>query len=385
MKSERVVITGIGPVSSIGTGRDEFYAACRECESGIHTLVDIELHNNACTSGAQIEDFNVDDYLESQKSYLDRSSEFAMAAMALAIEDADVDVESLDMSRTMLALGSALGSLDTMSLFFRDFITKGPRLVKPFLFQHTYANTAISLIAIEYGLSCRHMNFSSGSASAGLAIAEAFDLIRRGEINMAFVGGYEAISETSMHAYGSSGELASGESAPFDCRRSGFIPGEGAAILVLEEMEHALARGATIRGEIAGCGMASSVAEAMQQTGCNGPDLVIAAANGSQFADENEAAEITLHLGDHHSDTPVTSIKPLIGETLGASGAFQVSAALAIMDTGIVPHILHLHTPDETCGLNLVKDKALTMSPLQIVVNSVDPGGSVVSFLMLPS
>ena len=165
---KRTVITGVGPVSAVGIGREEFFAGVSGGESGIHSLPADDEH--AGRLAATIDEFQVEDYLSSPKAYLDRASELAIAATSLAIADSGVNVQELGTESKGLILGSGWGSLGTMSLFYGDVEKKGPRLAKPFLFPHTYSNTAISIISIEYNLDGHHLNFASGSVSSSCAI-----------------------------------------------------------------------------------------------------------------------------------------------------------------------------------------------------------------------
>jgi 3-oxoacyl-[acyl-carrier-protein] synthase II len=307
---------------------------------------------------AEIKSFNVADYLESQKNYLDRSSELAFAALSLALEDANLDPKAC--ASAALLLGSAYGNLATMSLFFTDYVQKGPRLVKPVLFPHTYSNTTISLLAIEYNLSGYHTSYAAGSVSSACALVEAFDLIRQGRETLALAGGFESLNPVLLSGLKASGAWA-GEDG-----HGGFIPGEGAGILVLEERERALARGARILGELAGAGMGGglrleeAMTEACRQAAWEGSqaDLILAHANGSPELDRLEALGIKAFCA-RHPDATVDSIKSLTGETLGAGGALQAMAALGYHADGL-------------------GNKAVG----RMLVNSLDAGGQVVSLAL---
>jgi 3-oxoacyl-[acyl-carrier-protein] synthase II len=321
---KRVVITGIGPVSAIGIGREAFFDALRARRPGLAPIAAFEAGG---LLGGELRAFNVADYLESQKNYLDRSSELAFAALSLALEDADLDPKGCP--EAALLLGSAYGNLATMGLFFADFVQKGPRLVKPVLFPHTYSNTTISLLAMEYGLAGYHANYAAGTVSAACALAGAFDLIRQGRETLAFAGGFESLNPI-LHAGLKAGGLLAGADGA-----GGIVPGEGAGLLVLEERDRALARGARILGELAGAGLTGGgrIGEAMEaawaQAGWEGigPDLIVSHANGSPDLDRLEAAAIADFRGRHPGGR-VESIKPLTGETFGGGGALQAMAAL---------------------------------------------------------
>jgi 3-oxoacyl-[acyl-carrier-protein] synthase II len=344
---KRVVITGIGPVSAIGIGREAFFTALREGRSGIGEIASFDTAGYRSKRAAQVTGFNVADYLESQKNYLDHASELAYAAMSLALEDADLDAKTMDGASAGLLLGSAFGNLATMALFFGDYLQKGPRLVKPVLFPHTYSNTTISLLAMEYNLSGYHVNVSAGSVSAGCAIMEGYDLIRQERSGLVFAGGFEGFNEPLFAGY--------------DQTRPGLVLGEGAGILVLEDYDHAQARGARILGEIVGAGMTGGlrIGDAMRLALEGAPftakelDLILASANGSGDLDGKEAGAIEALLAGS-SGVAVAGIKALLGETLGASAALQTMAALGAV-AGVQREVKN------------------------VLLNAIDPGGSVVS------
>lgn len=223
--TESVVITGVGPVSAIGVGRDEFAAALAAGESGV--IGD--------PPAARIEDFRIEDYLASQKTYLDRCSEFTLAACALALGDAGLAVPNEPHWRGGLSLGTAWGCLDTLQRFTATLLEKGARLANPLLFSHAYANTPASLAAIEFNLAGHHAVFTDGRVSGSMAVIAAAEALQAGRADLVLAGGADALSEPSL-------ALRSDDAAP---------PGEGAGVVVLERFEHAQRRGARLRGEIA--------------------------------------------------------------------------------------------------------------------------------------
>ena len=399
MQRQRVVITGIGPVTAVGSGREAFADALRGATPAVGVVslfpTDAFTHDTA----AEIRDFNVEDYLESEKAYLDRSSEFALAAMALALEDADMDVGSIDRHGAALLFGSAYAGMNTMKLFYADVIDKGPRHAKPFLFPHTYSNTAISLLAIEYGLDGYHLNFASGMVSGALAVLEAYDLVSSGRCAVAFAGSSEALSEPVFGACAQAGLLANGPCRPFDIKHDGFVPGEGAAVLVIESLEHARDRGAHVMVEILGGGSASAARDGNGQllledavrrsvrtalaslpTATAGVDYVCAHANGSPAQDTLEAQAIASECSS--ARPAVSSIKSLIGETWGASGALQVSAAAAAISTDHVPATRGLTQPEADTGLDFVMEPGRDTPLHTALANSIDPGGGVVALAL---
>jgi 3-oxoacyl-[acyl-carrier-protein] synthase II len=371
--NNRVVITGVGPVSAIGIGREAFAAGLGRGQRGVGPITAFPTDRLAVKQAAEVRGFDVRDYLETEKPYLDRASQFAFAAMSLALEDADLDLKRMDRASIGLLLGSAMGCSGSAQLFFSDFLEKGPRFVKPILFPHTYANTTISLLAIDYGLEGYHLAFASGASSAAGALAQAYDLIRTGRLPMAIAGGVEALSPVWLRGYEQSA-------------RTSPAPGEGAGILVLEDAERARQRGARIHGEIIGTGMTGGDIAGAMRLACGNLNVqTVSAATPGGELDAREIAAIRLlrtdrpQMGEASSgagvtpprqDRPgvrpapvdpgtmfsresaetvsVTCLKPLLGETLGADAALRTIAAL--------------------CGAQ----------PAVTLVNSIDPGGNVV-------
>jgi 3-oxoacyl-[acyl-carrier-protein] synthase II len=399
MPDKRVVITGVGPVSAVGIGREAFFSGLKQGVSGIAPIAAFPTDRFAARLAAEIRGFDVRDYLETEKAYLDRNAQLAFAAMSLAIEDANLDLKAMDRAGFGLIFGTAMGCHASSQFFFTDFVEKGPRFVKPIIFPHTYSNTAISLLAMEYELSGYHLNLASGVTASAGAILQAYDLIRTGRNPLIFAGGAESLAPLLVSGYERSGRLSpsagrGGEvCAPFDSRRNGFILGEGAGMLVLEEAEHARNRGAPCYGEITGGSMGCDLSLAgsgaaagaglvrVMHRACGAgsvPGALFAAANGSDALDRIEAAAIRDILGGHAGSVPVTSLKPLLGEVLGADGALGLIAAAGAMLEGFVPPTLNLVAPEPDAGLNVVRAPGWTGKVASVLLNSIDPGGGVV-------
>lgn len=400
MQDRRVVVTGAGPVSAIGIGREAFFKGLRDARSGIAPIAAFPSDRFVARRAAEVRDFDVRDYLETEKAYLDRMSQFAFAAMSLAVEDANLDLKAMDRSAVGVIFGSAWGSHGSAQFFFGDFLEKGARFVKPIIFPHTYSNTAVSLLAIDYGLDGYHLNIASGLTSSAAAVLQGYDLVRTGRCPLVLAGGADALGPVLLYGYGRAGMLSSSDGtdvcAPFDVRRNGFVLGEGAGMLVLEDADHARCRGARVLGELAGGGIAADVSvrggdappgaglvRAMRQAcrtaaSAGGPDIVSAAAHGGRALDSAEAAGLRAFLGERGTAVPVTSLKPMLGETLGADGVLRTIAALGIMNDGFVPPTLNTDMTDPGFGLNLVRSPGLRGAFASVLVNCIDPGGSVV-------
>jgi 3-oxoacyl-[acyl-carrier-protein] synthase II len=360
-----------------------------EATTGIGEITLFDVDEMPTTRAAEIRDFELDQLLDTRQTYLDRASQFALAATQLALEDAGLSREAVP--DAALFYGSAFGCMDTMALFFDDLATKGPRLVKPFLFPHTYSNTPISLLAIEFGIRGYHANYASGCVASGCAIIDAYDRVRSGRCELALAGGVDAISLPAYEGLTELGELSPGDGgaehcAPFSSARNGMVLGEGAATLVIESHDHAGERGATILGEITGAslaggndpsGYADAARRSLSEAATRTPDAICAGANGSVAQDHWLGAGIRGFFDDRSAAVPITSIAPLIGDTAGCMSAHQCAASLLMMESGVLTATLNADDPDPETGVAPVVEST-TVQPLQnMLVTTADPGGTV--------
>ncbi len=395
-----VVVSGVGPVCTAGIGREDFAKSLTAGTSSV-TNATPDAAQGARHAARALTNFRVDNYLESQKAYLDRSSQLAFSATSLALKDAALDVKALDRTTVALLLGSAAGSLETVDLFFRDYLQKGPRFVKPFLFPHTYPNTPISLLAIEYGLNGFHMHFASGAISSTLALAYGLDLIRQRRALRALAGGYEALSELLLDGWKEVWAMASRQKQE-DALPA---PGEGAGMVVLEEAETARSRSAQPMAELAGAGLAgvppshdeaggfrkairSAMEAALSDAGLPVANLggIVAHRNGQPTLDREEAAAIFDLLRPQHADqVPVTTLKHLTGETWGTSGVLAVVAGVCALAQGFLPRmpapLPPLRTGEPPLRFATERDTAMLSAP-SLLINTVDPGGAVACLVL---
>ncbi|MBA4387922.1 MAG: hypothetical protein C0404_08065 [Verrucomicrobia bacterium] len=400
MQKRRIAITGLGPLAATGTGRDDFGKAVLSGRTGVKPVSLFDVSASRAKLAALVENFDVGPYLPSPKTYLDRHSELAFGAMSLALKDSGIDPANFDRSDAGLFFGTAYGNMETARLFFSDFLEKGPRFVKPVLFPHAYSNTTASLLAMDYGLSGYHVNFSSGWVSSALAMLQAYDMIRHGRLNLAFTGGCDIVNQALFAGLDRERRLGTASAVeslrgPYDANRSGFVPGDGAAIVVLEEYGRAVARGAHIAGELAGCSvvnspggptapaslraMSSAIAEA--DLGPGDIDLVVGHASGDKAIDAVELEAISSLAKEAGRTLTAFSIKTIVGETTGAAGALQVCTAAALISAGLIPAIYGLRTPEAAAGVLLPTEPVA--GPIRaVLVNSMDPGGSIVSFVI---
>ena len=394
MTKHRIAITGIGPVTSLGIGRTIFAEALAESGSAVAEMTQFDPEGLGFSQAAEIPPFDVEDYLLSPKTYLDHNTEVAFAAARLAVKDARIDPDDLAGSPAGMLAGTAMGSMQTAEDFFSGYLEKGARFVKPLLFPNAYSNTSASMLAIEYKLQGPHLNYASGFVSGAQAVAEAFDMIRAGRCELCLVGGFDTLSEFLLEGCAKSGWAASPAdsgrnnecSAPFGNNRNGFSVGEAGAMLVLESFDHARRRNANVRAELLAVSEKNAITQtdlpeaihrAMREAaGELSPDLVLANANGSVLLDDAEAKAIM----SMDVSTPVTSIKPLTGETFGAGGPLQLISALCILESGTIPSTLNTRDLAPAVELDLVRETRTDSNLKKIIANTIDPGGTVVSF-----
>lgn len=244
IESRAVVITGLGPISAIGIGREDFHAGILGGREGCREPQRLQGDWPVLPQLAECLDFVVEDYLESEKTYLDRCSEFLLASCALALEDAGLDWRELDHPRFGLSVGTAFGCLDSMHNVTARVQAKGLRFASPMIFTHSFANSPASLAAIEYKIEGPVSTVTAGGTSGAEALRYGLDLVRRGRAEVVLAGGVDVLSEALLAALNSAGGLS-----------DEAVPGEGACLFLLESAEHAADRGAKVHAELAGVGL----------------------------------------------------------------------------------------------------------------------------------
>ena len=311
--SSPVLITGLGVVSALGADAEETATALQEGEPAIFPLARFDMpDSDQPPLVGEAPDVDLADCGVTPKAYLDRASQLFLATCGMAFRDAGLDAETLAASNAGVMSGTAWGCADTAELFFADYVLKGPRLVKPFLFPHAYSNTAISLAAMEWGLKGAHENVASRETASGIALVEAFAQLRSGRADLIAVGGADALSVVSINA-----------------RDTGAAPaGEAAAMLTLETESRAAARGAQPLGRILGCGLASAAEDAAQAA------LAQAALPSSALAAiyVNAAARATAET--HFAGAPIVMPETLCGNVQGAATALHLAFALLAKHSG---------------------------------------------------
>jgi len=396
--NDPVVITGIGILSPLGIGSAETAAALREGESALSPVSRFTPPRGVSPLCGEVPAFRVEDFLVAPKAYLDRNSELLLAATGMALRNAGIDAATLAPERTGIMIGTAWAGQDTMRAFFADYAQKGPRLVKPFLFPHTYFNTAISLAAMEWSLRGAHQSFASGRVAAAQALIEACDLLADDDADVIFTGGCEALGPSLFNTLAAMGVLppTTATDGPhiFDARHNGLVPGEAGVMLVLERQSRATDRGAPILATITGSGLgfrdppqdggsalpiesgiANAIFAALQQSGIETHELacVCASANGAATVDDAEAQALRAVLGNF--PVPVIAPAALCGDTMGACAALHVALAVLLRGNGTLPPVTGLKTP-AVPGLAYVTRADTPLRTGPILVLATDPAGS---------
>ena len=397
----RVVVTGLGVISPVGNTVDECWNNLISGVHGIGPITYFDTTNYKAKLAAQVKDFDPKAYMEKSETLRsDRYAQFAMGAACQAVEESGV-IGTLPPDRVAVYFGSGIGGLQTLSTEQDKLRNRGPHRVSPFCIPMMIGNMAAGMIAIRYNCQGAAMPAVTACASGSNAIGEAVRAIRHGYADAVITGGAEAsITEIGVAGFVNMQALSTSEdpeaaSLPFDSRRTGFVIGEGAAALVLEEYEHALTRGAKIYGEVCGYGStcdayhitaprpdaaggARAMVQALNEAGYTGAEslYINAHGTGTPLNDSGETLAIKKALGeDAARKALISSTKSMTGHMLGAAGAIEAIACLKALETGIIPPTIHLDCPDPQCDLNYVPNQAVHADIDLALSNSLGFGG----------
>ena len=398
----RVVVTGMGAISPIGNDVATVWENMVSGRHGIGPITYFDTTNYKAKLAAQVKDFDPKAYMEkSEVLRSDLVDQYAMGAAVQAVEESGV-IGTLPPDRIAVYFGTGIGGLNTISNEMDKLRNRGPHRVSPLCVPMMIPNMAAGMIAIRYNCQGAALPAVTACASGSNAIGEALRVIRHGYADAVITGGAEAsIVEVGVAGFINMQALSCAEdpeqaSLPFDKRRAGFLIGEGAAALVLEEYEHALARGAKIYGEVVGYGSTCdayhitaprpdadggtrAMIEALKEAGYQGTERVYVNAHGTgtPLNDAAETQAIKNALGEEqaYKNTLVSSTKSMTGHMLGAAGAIEAIACLKALETGIIPPTINLNEPDEKCDLNYVPHKAVRADIDLALSNSLGFGG----------
>jgi 3-oxoacyl-[acyl-carrier-protein] synthase II len=398
----RVVITGLGAVTPIGIGVEPLWAGLRRRESAVRTITRFDPSPFRSRIAAEVDGFHATDHIEERKvRRLDRFSQFSIAATRLGLADAELDLAREDRERVGVMMGTALGGVAQAEGQHARYVEGGIRAVDPTLALTVFAGASSCNIAIEFGVAGPNATNGMSCASGTIAIGDGFRAIRRGDADVMLAGGAEApLAPLSFGAFAiiramSTRNDAPGEaSRPFDAGRDGFVMGEGAAVLVLEERGHALARGARIYGEVCGFGLtndayhmtaprpdgrqaARAMELALAEAHVIPAEIGYINAHGSStpLNDPAETGAIKQVFGDHAYRLRLSGTKGYYGHALGASGAIEVAICALAMERSWLPPTVNLRQPDPACDLDYLAGGGRDESPEYLLTNSFGFGG----------
>lgn len=396
------MITGLGPVTPIGIGKDQFFSGLRGGESAVRRIAAFDASSLRTQIAAEVADFDPAAYLDPKHlRRMDRFSQFAMVASRLAVEDARLDTNSEDPQRIGVCIGSALGGIAFAEQQHGVFASQGLRAVDPSVALSVFGGAGGCNVAIAMGATGPVTCNSNSCASGTIALGEALELIRRDRADVVLAGGSEApLAPLCFGAFAliraMSGRNDDPQRAcrPFDANRDGFVMGEGAAVLVVEELDHALNRGAHIYAEIAGCGLSndayhmtaprpdgSSAAQAMSVALADADvspadiDYINAHGSSTPMNDRTETLAIKRVFGDAAPRIPISSTKGHHAHALGATGSFEAAACALAVERSFIPPTLNHETPDPECDLDYTPNVGRDMPVRTILKNSFGFGG----------
>jgi 3-oxoacyl-[acyl-carrier-protein] synthase II len=410
MESRRVVITGIGVVSPLGSDVKVFWQRLCAGHSGARRITHFDASNTASKIACEVVDFNVDAFIpKKDQRRTDPFCSYALAGAKLALADSGLDMKREDPTRAGVIVGSGIGGLTTLEVQHRVLLERGPARCSPFMIPQMISNMAAGLIAIDHNMKGPNYSLVSACATAAHSIGEGMRVIQRDEAEIVLAGGSEAAvcligiaGFCAMRALSTRNDAPEKASRPFDRDRDGFVMGEGAALVALEELEHARRRGARIYCELAACGnscdayhitapaeggegAARAMQRAMYEARMTPADIDYVNAHGTstELNDRNETAAIKTAFGETHARrVMVSSTKSMTGHLLGAAGGIETAACALALYHGVVPPTINYETPDPDCDLDYVPNTAREARIRACLNNSLGFGGHNCSLLL---
>ena len=405
--SRRVVVTGLGAVTPIGNNVDDFWTSVKAGKIGFDHITKFDTTDYKCHIAAELKDFNPQDFMDRKAAKrMEPFSQYAVAAAKQAIDDSGLDIEKEDPYMVGCAIGSGVGSLQAMERETQKLYEKGPNRVNPLLVPLMICNMAAGNVSIQFGLKGKSINDVTACATGTNTIGEAYRSIQYGEADVMVAGGTEgSVCPIGIAGFTALTALSTVDdpakcSLPFDKNRSGFVMGEGAGVVILEELEHAKARGAKIYAEVVGYGCSSdayhitspqedgagaarAMTNAMSDAGVTPADVkyINAHGTGTHHNDLFETRAIKLAFCDEAANLKINSTKSMIGHLLGAAGAVEFITCVKEIQDGFIHKTVGYETPDEEIDLNYCKDSY--EEPVEYALsNSLGFGGHNASILL---
>lgn len=407
--SKRVVITGVGAITPIGIGKDEFWNGLVAGKSGISLITRFDTTDFTSKIAGEVKDFDYTQYVDKKEGKrMDRFVHYAVAASKMAIADAELDLDKVDRDRIGTCIGTGIGGVETLHDQYKALFDKGPNRVSPFFVPMMIANMAAGQASITLGLNGPSTAIVTACASGTNCIGDAFKTIQRGDAEVMLAGGTEAAISPiavagfcSMKALSTRNDAPEQASRPFDKDRDGFVMGEGSGIVVLESLEHALARNATIYAEVVGYGtnadayhMTAPAPEGAKAAECmnlalkdagvapEAVDYINAHGTSTPMNDKNETLAIKSLFGEHAKKLAISSIKSMTGHLLGAAGGIEVIATALTIKNSVIPPTINYTTPEDGMDLDYVPNTSRKAEVNMALSNSFGFGGHNATILL---
>jgi 3-oxoacyl-[acyl-carrier-protein] synthase II len=403
LEKRRVVVTGIGMVSPLGVGNEPTWQGLIEGRSGIGLITKFDTSAYPCRIAGEVRGFNPEDFIEKKEvKKSDTFIHYGVAASQMAVDDAKLDMSKEDGDRVGVIIGSGIGGLPLIEEMHTKLMERGPSRISPFFIPGLIVNLAAGQVSIRFGARGPSSAPATACATGAHAIGDAMKVIRHDEADVMFAGGTEAVVSplavggfSAMRALSTRNDEPHRASRPWDAQRDGFVMGEGAGILILEEREHAIARGARIYCEITGYGMTSDahhitspaedgngmarvMARALKDAGLQATDIDYINAHGTSTAvgDKTETIAIKRLFGEQAYKVAISSTKSMTGHLLGAAGGLESAIAAKVIETGIIPATINYENPDPECDLDYVPNVARQAEITHVLSNSFGFGGT---------
>jgi 3-oxoacyl-[acyl-carrier-protein] synthase II len=403
LTKRRVVVTGLGMISPLGVGNQATWQGLIEGRSGIGRITKFDASAYACQIAGEVRGFNAEDYIEKKEvKKSDTFIHYAVAAAQMAVDDARLDVTKEDEDRVGVVIGSGIGGLPLIEEMHKKLLERGPSRMSPFFIPGLIVNLAAGHISIRFNARGPSSAPATACATGAHAIGDAAKIIRHDEADVMFAGGTEAVVSalavggfSAMRALSTRNDEPERASRPWDLERDGFVMGEGAGVVILEEREHAIARGAHIYCELTGYGMTSDafhitspaedgsgmarvMARALRDAGLQPSDIGYINAHGTStpVGDKTETKAIKTVFGEGAYKVAISSTKSMTGHLLGAAGGLESAIAAMVVETGILPPTINYENPDPECDLDYVPNKARRVEVKHVLSNSFGFGGT---------
>jgi|UPI0003B56201 3-oxoacyl-[acyl-carrier-protein] synthase II len=400
--NKRVVITGLGIISPLGNDVNTFWNHLIAGKSGVGNITHFDTTDYAVKIAAEVKDFDPLNYIDKKEARrMDRFVQFAVAAAKEALKHAELDMDKVDANRVGVYVGSGIGGLSTLENQHQVLMERGPRRVSPFFVPMMIANMSSGMVSIHTGAKGPNSAAISACATGTHCVGDSFKMLQRGDADVMLAGGTEAtILPMAIAGFSAMGALSSRNddpqkaSRPFDRDRDGFVMGEGAAVLVLETLEHAQKRGANIIAEVVGYGMTAdayhitspdpqgdgakrSMEMALSDAGLKPEDIDYINAHGTStdINDKFETMAIKAAFGEHAHKLAISSTKSMMGHLLGAAGAIEAAVLALTLKEQIIPPTINLENPDPECDLDYVPNEARKARVRAAISNSLGFGG----------